>query len=66
MFISRREITVVQVYLRSILQFVKSDDFGELAYLVSMIQEDENLHAAARKLLFSVIDFFVKYNNHED
>lgn len=66
MIIFRRELTVVQVYLRSILQFVKSDDFGELAYLVNMIQEDENLHAAARKLLFSVIDFFVKYNNHED
>lgn len=66
MFISRREITVLQVYLRSILQFVKSDDFGELAYLVNMIQDDEDLHSAAKKLLFSVIDYFVRYNNHEE
>ena len=66
MIISKRELTSVQVYLRSILQAAKSDDYEYLAHIVSLIEDDLDLHRAGKALLYSVIDYFVKYHDHED
>lgn len=60
MFISKHELSTIQVYLRAILQYVRSDNYGDLAYLVDQISEDLNLHKAAKQLLFSFIDFSLK------
>lgn len=66
MYISKHELISVEVYLRSILQAVMADDYEYLANIVGLIDEDLNLHRAGKALLYSVIDYFVRYKDHEE